>query len=301
MNRKRTYLARCDADDQERRGRWHNCWMPGRRLALVAFVLLALAVPGAAVPAAGHGGSTTKVLAPSFAAIDAATGRVLAARGANTRRPIASLTKVMTALTVIERGNLGGRVMVTPAATNVEPYREGLVAGRAYRRETLLWSALLASGNDSATALAIDAGGGSLAGFYALANEKAKALGMTSTVYASASGLDDVRNLSTALDQAVLARAALQNPTFAQMVATRTHWTKWAAPTRAKLWVNHNKMLGTTPGTYGVKTGWTTRAGGCLVVAVRRGDRSVIGVVLDSPSIWSDMAALLDVAFNRLG
>ena len=83
--------------------------------------------------------------------------------------------------------------------------------------------------------------------------------------------------------------------------ATRTHWTKWAAPTRAKLWVNHNKMLGTTPGTYGVKTGWTSRAGGCLVVAVRRGDRSVIGVVLASPSIWSDMAALLDVAFNRLG
>ena len=91
--------------------------------------------------------------------------------------------------------------MVTPAATNVEPYKEGLVAGRAYTRETLLWSALLASSNDSATALAIDAGGGSLAGFYALANARAKALGMTSTTYASASGLDDVRTLSTALDQ----------------------------------------------------------------------------------------------------
>ena len=69
----------------------------------------------------------------------------------------------MTALTVIERGNLEGRVVVTPAATSVEPYKEGLVAGRAYTRETLLWSALLASSNDSATALAIDAGGGSLA------------------------------------------------------------------------------------------------------------------------------------------
>ena len=157
------------------------------------------------------------------------------------------------------------------------------------------------SSNDSATALAIDAGGGSLAGFYALANAKAQALGMTSTTYASASGLDDVRNLSTALDQAVLARAALQNPTFARIVATRTHWTKWAAPTRAKLWVNHNKMLATTPGTYGVKTGWTSRAGGCLIVAVRRGDRPVIGVLLDSPSIWSDMSALLNVAFHRLG
>ena len=275
--------------------------MPGRRFALVLLVLLALAVPGAAVPAAGHSDSSARVGAPSFAAIDAATGRVLAARGANTRRPIASLTKVMTGLTVIERGNLHRRIVVTPAATNVEPYREGLVAGRSYRRETLLWSALLASSNDSATALALDAGGGSLAGFYALANARAKAIGMTSTTYASASGLDDVRNLSTALDQAVLARFALQNPTFAMIVSTRQHWTKWAAPTRAKLWVNHNKMLGTTPGAYGVKTGWTTRAGGCLVAAVRRGDRSVIGVVLDSPSIWSDMAALLEVAFRRFG
>jgi len=275
--------------------------MPGRSLALAVVVLLALVVLGAAVPDAGHSAATTRVVAPSFVAIDAATGRVLAARRASTRRPIASLTKVMTALTVIERGNLGGRVVVTPAAANVEPYREGLVVGRAYTRETLLWSALLASGNDSATALAIDVGGGSLAGFYTLANARARALGMTSTTYASASGLDDARNLSTAIDQAVLARAALQNPTFARIVATRTHWTKWAAPTQAKLWVNHNKMLGTMPGTYGVKTGWTTRAGGCLVVAVRRGDRSVIGVVLASPSIWSDMAALLDVAFKRLG
>jgi D-alanyl-D-alanine carboxypeptidase (penicillin-binding protein 5/6) len=281
------------------RGHWHNRRMPGRRTALSAVALLALAVPGAAVPAPSGTTTPAKVQAKSFAAIDASTGTVLAARGESERRPIASLTKVMTALAVIERGNLDGRVVVTRAATQVEPYREGLVAGRAYTRETLLWSALLASSNDSATALAIDAGGGSLAGFYALANAKAKAIGMTSTTYASASGLDDVRNLSTALDQALLARAALQNPMFAKIVSTRTHWTKWAAPTRAKLWVNHNKMLGTTPGTYGVKTGWTTRAGGCLVVAVRRGDRSVIGVVLASPSIWSDMAALLDVAFNR--
>ena len=72
-------------------------------------------------------------------------------------------------------------------------------------------------------------------------------------------------------------------------------------PDARQAWVDHNSLLGTTPGTYGVKTGWTTRAGGCLVVAVRRGERSVIGVVLASPSIWSDMAALLDVAFNRLG
>ena len=108
---------------------------------------------------------------------------------------------------------------MTPPATQVEPYKRGRSSPAARTRgETLLWSALLASSNDSATALAIDAGGGSLAGFYALANAKARALGMTATTYASASGLDDVRNLSTAMDQAILARAALQNPTFASMV-----------------------------------------------------------------------------------
>jgi D-alanyl-D-alanine carboxypeptidase len=271
---------------------------------LLAVVVLALAVPAAALPASvapASSASTTTVLAKSFVAIDASSGRVLAARADTRRRPIASLTKVMTALLTIERGDLQARVRVTPEATRVEPSIEGLVPGRSYTRETLLWSALLVSSNDSATALGIDLGGGSLARFYALANAKAAELGMTGTTYTSASGLDDRRNLSTALDQAILARAALQNPTFAGIVGTRTHWTRWAAPTMAKLWVNHNRMLATTPGTYGVKTGWTTRAGGCLTVAVRRGDRAVIAVLLGSPSIWSDMRALLDVAFARLG
>jgi len=268
---------------------------------LLVFALLSALLPGEAGPTALRGRAQQAVLAPSFVAIDAESGHVLAARGERMRRPIASLTKVMTALTAIERGALSSRITVTTAATRVEPYVEGLVPGRSYTRETLLWSALLASSNDSATALALDAGGGSLTRYFALANAKARALGMTSTTYASASGLDDVHNLSTALDQALLARAALRNPIFAAMVSTKTHWTKWAAPTYAKLWVNHNRMLTTTPGTYGVKTGWTSRAGGCLIAAVRRGDRAVIGVVLDSPGIWSDMTNLLDVAFNRLG
>ncbi len=267
----------------------------GAALALVALVL---AVGGSARGAErARGDSLAHITAPSFVAIDAASGHVLVARRATSRRPIASLTKVMTGLVVIGRGGLGKRVSVTPAAVNVEDYREGLVAGRRYKRMTLLRSALMVSGNDSATALAIDGGGGSLTRFYERMNAKARALGLTSTTYASASGLDDTRNLSTALDQAMLARAALENPTFAAIVRTKRFWTKWAAPTYAKVWVNHNKMLTTAPGTYGVKTGWTTRAGGCLIVAQRRGGRSVIGVILKSGSIWTDMQMLLDAAF----
>jgi D-alanyl-D-alanine carboxypeptidase len=123
---------------------------------------------------------------------------------------------------------------------------------------------------------------------------------MVATTYASAAGLEDAANLSTARDQARLARFALQNPLFARIVSTREHRTRWAAPTYAKVWVNHNRMLAWAPGTYGVKTGWTTRAGGCLVIAQRRGDRAVIAVVLGSPSIWTDMPTLLDRAFARL-
>jgi D-alanyl-D-alanine carboxypeptidase len=258
---------------------------------------IALVAGGLLVPAA-LGTGTKRIAASSYVAIDARTGDVILRRRATLPRPIASLTKVMTALLVIERGHLQQRVRVTRDAVNVEDYREGLVVGRAYRRITLLWSALLVSGNDSATALAIDAGG-SLPRFYAAMNAKARAVGMRRTHYASADGLDDTRNLSTALDQARLARAALRSPLFRKIVGTRVHRTRWAVPTYAKVWVNHNRMLAWAPGTYGVKTGWTTRAGGCLIVAQRRGERSIIAVVLGSPSIWTDMPALLDRAFAR--
>lgn len=263
----------------------------------IVLAVLVLVLPAAAASADAQRPRGTVVSAKSYVAIDVATGRILAARRATARRPIASLTKVMTGLVVIERGQLGRRVLATPAAVNVEDYREGLVAGRRYRRITLLRSALMVSGNDSATALAIDAGNGSARRFYELMNVRARSIGMARTTYASASGLDDVRNLSTALDQALLARVALENPTFASIVSTRRFVTRWAAPTYSKVWVNHNKMLGTAPGTYGVKTGWTTRAGGCLVVAQRRGNRAVIAVVLGSRDIWSDMSVLLDRAY----
>jgi D-alanyl-D-alanine carboxypeptidase len=266
--------------------------------AAAAFAVGASLLWAGAAPVAGAPAKKPRITAKAFVAVDAANGRVLVARRARTQLPIASLTKMMTGLLVIERGHLQERVSVPMLATRVEPSKEYLVAGRRYRRLTLLWSALLASANDSATALAWDAGGGSLPRFYDEMNRRAQGLGMTATTYASASGLEDERNVSTARDQAILARAALQNPLFAKIVATQRHWTRWAAPTVAKEWVNHNRMLATYPGTYGVKTGWTTRAGGCLAVAVRRGDRAVIAVVLGSKGIWHDMPLVLERAFR---
>ncbi|MFN8187254.1 MAG: hypothetical protein U0R69_09250 [Gaiellales bacterium] len=241
-----------------------------------------------------------KLTAGSFVAIDADEGRVLIAHAERARRPIASLTKMMTALIVIEDGELDRKIRVPKAATLVEPSREGLRAGRWYPRRLLLYSALLVSANDSAEALGYAAGDGSLRRFYRRMNERAAELGMTLTHYQSTSGLEDESNLSTALDQAILARAALENRTFAKIVRTRRKLVDWPPPTYAKEWINHNKMLVTYEGTYGVKTGYTTRAGACLVVAVERNGHHVIGVLLDSTSIWADMPRLIDAAFRRL-
>jgi len=272
--------------------------VPGR--SLVAAVTMAVALAVVAAPAGARKPPAKPITAKAWVVVDAAGGRLLAGKRQHRRLPIASLTKVMTALLVIERGSLDERVTVPPIVTKVEPLLEGLVPGRRYKRRTLLWSALLVSANDSAITLALDTGGGSLRQFYDLMNARARRLGMQETTYASASGLDDRKNRSTALDQAQLARAALRNPTFAQIVSTRKVLTKWAAPTYAKEWVNHNRMLATYPGTYGVKTGWTSKAGGCLAIAVRRGDRSVVAVILGSKAIWTDMPRVVEKGFAAL-
>jgi D-alanyl-D-alanine carboxypeptidase (penicillin-binding protein 5/6) len=265
---------------------------------LIAMVAISAVLVGAAIATAAKP-APLRPSARAWVALDAATGRVLLAQRPHEQRPIASLTKMMTGLLVAEAGDLGRRVNVPLEATLVEPTNEGLQPGARYRRVTLLYSTMLVSANDSATALGYDLGGGSLERFYALMNDRARRIGMHETVYASSSGLDDVHNVSTAYDQALLARAALLNPTFRRVVSTRRYFTRWSAPTLAKEWVNHNKMLFTHPGTFGVKTGWTSRAGACVAVAVRHGDRALVLVVLDSMRLWPDTELLVGRAFGR--
>jgi D-alanyl-D-alanine carboxypeptidase len=240
-----------------------------------------------------------KLWSAAYIAIDADTGEVLARKHDRRALPIASLTKVMTALLVIEAGELDRKIRVPRKATLVEPNREGLLSGRWYPRRLLLYSALLESANDSAEALAYGAARGDIANFYARMNERADELGMTDTVYHSASGLEDETNLSSARDQAILARDALENRTFARIVRTRRKVVDWPPPTYAKEWINHNRLLASYEGTYGVKTGYTRKAGACLLAAARRDGHSVIAVVLDSRNIWRDMPILLDEAFER--
>jgi D-alanyl-D-alanine carboxypeptidase len=243
---------------------------------------------------------TVAISAESYIAVDAETGRVLVAHRDRQKRPIASLTKMMTALLVIEAGKLDQRVETPYVATQVEPNKEGLVAGQEVTRRLLLFSTMLESANDSATALAYDGGNGSIARFFRKMNARARALGMTDTRYRSASGLNDDANWSSARDQVVLARTALGDPLFARIVRTKRKTVDWPAPTYEKVWVNHNELLSSFAGTYGVKTGFTGAAGNCLAAAVRRNGHSVIAVVLGSQSIYYDMPRLVNRAFALL-
>ena len=237
----------------------------------------------------------------AWVALDVDKNEILLARNETDTRPIASLTKMMTGLLTSEAGNLWHPVTVSATAAGVEPNKDGLIIGNRYPRGILLYSAMLGSNNDAAAALGEDLGRGNYARYYRMMNQRARQLGLTDTRYASSSGLNDADNWSTARDQAILLARAMGNPTFARAVGTWRHTVRWPDTGKSRTYENHNKMLQTYRGTIGGKTGFTTLAGGCLAVVVKRGGRTIVGVVLHTNDIWADMPALMDAAFKRAG
>jgi len=236
--------------------------------------------------------------AAAYAVLDVDTNEIVLASNDTDTRPIASLTKVMTGLLIAEAGDFSHRVVASEVAAGVEPNKDGLIIGNSYPRGILLYSSMLASNNDAAAALGEDLGG-SYGSFYAMMNRRAKELGLTRTNYASSSGLNDVENWSTARDQAIMLARAMENPTFAKISGTREHAVRWPDDGQRRVYENHNDMLITYRGTLGGKTGFTTAAGGCLSVIVKRGGRTMVGVVLGTNDIWGDMPRLMDAAFRR--
>jgi D-alanyl-D-alanine carboxypeptidase (penicillin-binding protein 5/6) len=227
-------------------------------------------------------------------------GQVLFAKGVDRARPIASLTKVMTALLVLERTNLDDVVTVSADAVFApKDYGAdsilGLKAGERLSVRDLLYGLLLGSANDAAVALAIDVSG-SPSAFVALMNQRAKRLGMHHTAFFSPSGLDD-RGHSTAEDLLRLTRAAFAAPGFAPIVATRVRRIPGPGD-HTRTIQNRDAMLWLYPGAIGVKTGSTTSARYCLIAAAKRDGRTLLAVVLGAPSdAFSDAAALLDYGF----
>jgi serine-type D-Ala-D-Ala carboxypeptidase (penicillin-binding protein 5/6) len=231
--------------------------------------------------------------------VDAHTGRVLWALRPHRRRAIASTTKIMTALLALQRLPLHARVTIDPQATRVPLIKEGLRPRERVRTWKLLYGLLLYSGNDDATALAI-AAGGSRRGFLALMNDQAWRLGLRDTHFNTPSGALDSRNFSTAWDLAALTRYALRDARFRGIVRTRIKRVRWSAPTYAKEYMNKNPLLGRYRGANGVKTGYTEKAGHCLVASAKRGPVELIAVVLRSGNTYGDARRLLDLGFREV-
>jgi D-alanyl-D-alanine carboxypeptidase len=238
-----------------------------------------------------------KLSARSAVLVDARDGAVLWAKRPHARHAIASTTKIMTAVLALELLSPGEKIEVARSVPRVQPYREGLRAHERVRAWKLLYSLLLYSGNDDALALAIGAAG-SRDAFVALMNEKARALDLRDSRFSSPSGVIDRGNRSSAWDLAALARYAMRDARFREIVRTRIKRVRWAAPTFGKVYVNRNRLLTTYPGADGIKTGWTTVAGHCLVASAHRHGIRLIAVVLHSGDSYADAKRLLDYGFR---
>jgi D-alanyl-D-alanine carboxypeptidase (penicillin-binding protein 5/6) len=232
--------------------------------------------------------------------VDAKTGRVLWGLHAHQRRQVASTTKIMTALLALRKLQPHDIVTVDHTVPRVPLVREGLRAGERVEAWKLFYSLLLFSGNDDALALAIATDGDKWT-FVRSMNAEAQKLGLRDTHFASPSGVVDADNYSSAWDLAALSRVAMRNERFRRIVRTRIEHVKWSAPTFAKIYINNNRLLGTYAGANGIKTGYTNKAGPCLVASATRGGVSLIAVVLDSPNMYADATRLLDFGFASLG
>lgn len=230
-----------------------------------------------------------EVSATAAVLMDADMGQVLYEKNGDRQMLIASTTKIMTALVVLEHAAPDDVITVTPdhMAEGSSMY---LRAGETVRVEELLYGLLLCSGNDAALALTECAGG--LTPFVALMNEKAAALGMAHTSFANPNGLDADGHYSTARDMAVLAAAAVENPTFRRICSSRS------VTIGQRTMGNHNRLLRQVEGCVGLKTGYTQAAGRTLVSCTERDGCRLVAVTLQDGNDWADHAALYDYGFR---
>lgn len=206
---------------------------------------------------------------------------------------MASTTKIMTCLIACEKGNLGDVVTVTDEMVNTEGSMIYINPGDKITLLDLVKGALIASGNDAANAIAIHIGK-SLDDFCTLMNEKAKDIGMKNTIFETPSGLDEGNHHSTAYDMALLSAYALANPQFAEICEMQT--ADITINDKTMTIYNHNKLLACSQNFVGVKTGYTNKAGRCLVSAYNHNGNNVICVTLNDHDDWQDHKNLIATA-----
>jgi D-alanyl-D-alanine carboxypeptidase (penicillin-binding protein 5/6) len=235
---------------------------------------------------------------------DLTTGRTLYEFAADRRLAPASLTKIMSALVILDYGRLFEHVTITPEAVAAPRTHLRLRAGQVFRLEDLLKAMLITSANDACLAAAEHLAG-SETGFVALMNAKAAAYGLRDTHFTNACGFDGPDHYSTAVDLARLSELALAHPVFREFVRQEIEVITAVNENRSYLLKNTNRLLGRVPGVEGIKTGFTSRAGRCLVAKVSQDGKEVLLVLLHARQRWNTAARLihdgLQVADARTG
>ncbi len=211
--------------------------------------------------------------------------------------PMASTTKIMTALVALESGDIDRTVSVSPHAVGIEGSSIYLYPEEKLTLLDLLYAMMLESANDAAAAIAIEVGG-SVEGFSRLMNQKAEELGLKDTHFTNPHGLDDPEHYTTARELAKIACEAYSNKKFREIVSTYKKTIPLNQTEGVRLLVNHNKMLKRYDGAVGIKTGFTKKSGRCLVSAAEHGGASFIAVTLSASDDWNDHTKMLDLAYS---
>ncbi len=250
---------------------------------IAAFLLALSILPRIPVRAEQTGPAAMILLEPR-------TGTVLEALNPDEPMLIASTTKIMTALVVLESCRLQETVTVSQEQVEIEGSSASLCPGESYTVEELLYGLMLASGNDAACVLA-EHTAGSLEAFAELMNRKAEALALTNTHFANPHGLDDPAHYASAHDLAKLTAAAMENETFCRIFSTQNYTAHGVS------YQNHNKLLENLDGCLGGKTGYTRAAGRTLVSCAERNGFRLICVTLSDPDDWEDHRRAYESAF----
>jgi D-alanyl-D-alanine carboxypeptidase (penicillin-binding protein 5/6) len=244
-------------------------------------------------------GSGPSIRAASYLLLDARSGQHLASRNAETPRAVASTQKLVTALVVLDAGNLDKPVRVAASDVNVEPTRLGLKPGEVYTRRTLLYAFLVKSANDVANVLARD-NAGSISAFAAKMNAKVRSLGCTNSYFVNPHGLTAPGQRSTARDMARVAMVAYRDATIRDIVR-RKYFSFRRADGRTVTLENTNELLGRMPECNGMKTGYTVASGRCLISTASSGGKDVILVQLGTKTkyIWDDARIMMSWGLQR--
>lgn len=261
-----------------------------KRVFIFVFLLLFLSFPVSA-------SNDLSVSAEGAALIIAESGELIFGKNENKQLSMASTTKIMTSLLLLEQNTPQKEITVTSDMVSVEGTSMGLLPGDKVTHEALVYGMLLESGNDAANTAAYDVAG-SLDKFAVLMNEKARLIGMENTNFVTPSGLDAAEHYSTAYDMALLGAYAVKNPEFAQVCSTNSISLEYGNPPYRRRLSNHNRLLTMYEGAFGIKTGFTKKSGRCLVSAAKRNGITLVAVTLNAPDDWNDHVKMFDYGFS---